>query len=553
MAGPHESIRVFAASRPSLRALWASRSGRFDRLHLISPSDAVAGEPVTVRVQAWDEYERLHAIEGTPSLESSDGDATVPAEVTFDGDGPSVGPGNPEEGVATVEATFATTGVQYLTAEYRGERFVSNPVRVHDAEPDERTLWGDIHLHSSLSDGAGSAANGFAFAREVMGLDVCAYTDHDTMGFFIPPRWQRERMHDRYFDRLKRTTAANNDPGEFVTLFGYEWTKQPTKGGHINVYFDGVEGAELFDSHAADTDSYEGLWEQLREWRDSGDGDVLTIPHHPAEAMYPFDFAATAYDDDLAPLVEVYSQWGSSERPGREGNRRPIRMGHGETDTPGTYVQDALALGHRVGMLGSSDYHGPYPGHSLMHAKPHLPSLAEWRRDGVGWGHIWRVWNEQSYPGGLTAFRAPERSREAVFDALRSRSVYATTQPDRILAELSVDGTRVGAADSTVTADGERTIQFEVHGTAPVESVTIVKNGEPFHVATGTTDVDAPLSTFAQSGTLTDDAPVTGPTYEDGRGGDADYYYLRAQQATRRDSGYVPGGAAWLGPIWVEP
>ncbi len=87
-------------------------------------------------------------------------------------------------------------------------------------------------------------------------------------------------------------------------------------------------------------------------------------------------------------LVEVYSQWGSSERPGREGNRRPIQMGHGETDSPGTYVQDALALDHRVGMLGSSDYHGPYPGHSLMHAKPHLPSLAEWRRDGVGWGHI---------------------------------------------------------------------------------------------------------------------------------------------------------------------
>jgi len=163
------------------------------------------------------------------------------------------------------------------------------------------------------------------------------------------------------------------------------------------------------------------------------------------------------------------------------------------------------------------------------------------------------VWNEQSYPDGLTAFRATERSREAVFNALRSRSVYATTQPDRILAELSVDGTRVGEADSTVTADGERTIRFEVHGTAPVESVTVVKNGDPFHVATGTTDDDAPLSTFSQSGTLTDDAPVTGPTYADGRGGDADYYYLRAQQATRRDAAYVPGGAAWLGPVWVEP
>ncbi|MFB6117173.1 DUF3604 domain-containing protein [Halosegnis sp.] len=552
MAGPHESVRVFAASRPSLRALWRSRTGRLAYIHVIAPSDAVVGEAIDVRLQAWDEYERFHPFRETVAVDTTDADATHPNRTSFDGDGPPVGPGDPEQGMTYLSVTFDTPGIQYLTLDHDGSRYVSNPVRVHEDDPAERTLWGDIHLHSQLSDGAGSMARGFQFARETMGLDVCAYTDHDTMGFFIPPRWQRERMHDRYFAEMQATTAAHHDPGAFVTLFGYEWTKQPNRGGHINVYFDDVDDAELFDSHAPATDTYEGLWTALRAYRAREDtGDVLTIPHHPAEAMYPFDFAATDYDDELAPLVEVYSQWGSSERPAGAGNRRPLAMGQGEIDEPGHHVQDALAYGYRVGLIGGSDYHGPYPGHVLLHARPHLPSLAEWRRDGIGWGHIWRVWNEQSYPGGLTAFRASERSRAAVFDALRSRAVYATTQPDRILATLRVNGIRVGEQDSTVHVPSPTTpreIDYEVHGTAPVESVTVVKNGDPHHVATGTADYDAPLETFSVQGQIVDDAPLGDP-------GDSpvDYYYLRVQQAARPDTPvHVPGGAAWLGPLCVE-
>lgn len=105
-----------------------------------------------------------------------------------------------------------------------------------------------------------------------MDLDVVAYADHDTMGFFIPPKWQQRRMHDSYFERL---------------------------------------------------------WARLREWDRDHDSRVVTIPHHPAEEMYPFDFASVDYDDDMAPLVEVYSQWGSSERQDDDRNPFPIEMGQG--------------------------------------------------------------------------------------------------------------------------------------------------------------------------------------------------------------------------------
>ncbi|MFC4357245.1 DUF3604 domain-containing protein [Halobium salinum] len=556
-----ETAKVFADRAPSPRELVANRDARFERVHAVLPADADAGAAVSLSVQAWDQCERLLSdFEGTFGLASTDPEAILPETVSFD---------PPNGGLVRVDAVeFHTPGVQYLVLDHRetGRRFVTNPVRVHprDADPEYRTYWGDLHLHSALSDGTGTPERGLAFGREVMNLDVVAYTDHDTMGFFIPPSTQRKRMHRRYFDRTREAVEAANDPGEFVSLMAYEWTKQPNQGGHVNVYFDDPADATLFDSLDADTDTYEKLFARLRAFNDDGSGEALAIPHHPAESMYPFDFSAVDYDDEVAPLVEVYSQWGSSERPGREGNRFPLRMGQGEVDEPGHYVQDALRMGYRVGMMASADYHGPHPGHSLIHTRPHLPSLHDWVQAGLGWSNVWRVWDEQSYPGGLVAIRAPELTREAVFDALRSRRVYGTTQPNRTLVEFTVDGVGVGEAESTAVVDdptAEREVTVEVAGDAPLDSVTVVKNAEPWRTwepesASGEKQWAAPpvsaadggrdtvtLSGFTCEASWTDDDPVEGMAWDDARGSDADAYYVRVEQ--------VDGGAAWAGPVWV--
>ncbi|WP_436923651.1 DUF3604 domain-containing protein [Halosimplex amylolyticum] len=534
-----ESVKVFAENTPTLADLARGRRRRFDDVQCVLPSRVVVGESLSATVSVWDEYLRLlPEFDGAFAVESTDTEAIHPDRLDFSLTDEAVAE---QEGIA-----FETPGVQYLvlTGE-EGRRFVSNPVQVFESEPAYRLYWGDIHLHSQFSDGAGSMSKGFEFGRDVMDLDVVAYTDHDTMGFFIPPKLQRRRMHGGYFEDMKTVTKHFHDPGEFVTLFGYEWTKQPNMGGHINVYFDGVDDAELFDSLDTDTNRYEKLFRRLQAWREESDGDALAIPHHPAEAMYPFDFSNVDYDDDVAPLVEVYSQWGSSEMPGDEGNPKPVQMGQGEMGDPGHYVQDAHELGYRVGMMGSSDFHAPRPGRSHIHLPPHLPSLSDIWEDGVGWGHIWRIWEEGSYPGGLTGFYAPNLSRENVFESLRSRRVYATSQPNRTIVEFAVDGVAVGENDSTVTADGDRTVEWLVAGTAPVERVTVVKNNEDWHVAGGTPDESADLDAFTQTGEIVDDDPVSGMAWDDQRGSDADVYYLRVEQAD--------GEMAWAGPVWAEP
>ncbi|AZH24508.1 DUF3604 domain-containing protein [Haloplanus aerogenes] len=539
-----ETLKVFATSAPSPRALLANRRQRFDRLHAILPSTATPGDSLTLTVQAWDQCERLHRdFDATVTLSSTDAEATYPRTLTFESGNGGV--------VRTDGIRFDTPGIHYLTLteDRTGERFVSNPVRVaHDH--DRRVYWGDIHLHSIRSDGAGDAEAGYRFGRDVMDLDVAAYTDHDTMGFFIPPSWQRRRMHRTYFDDLCALADDFDDPGEFVTLPAYEWTKQPNMGGHLNVYFEDSGDAALIDSLADDADTYERVWARLREWDRDHDSRVVTVPHHPAEAMYPFDFASVDYDDDLAPVVEVYSQWGSSERPGSEGNPFPLAMGQGEIDEDGHYVQDAHRMGYRVGMIGSADFHGPYPGHSIIHTRPHLPALREWRDAGLGWGNIWRVWNEQSYPGGLTAFLASELTRESIMSALRARSVYATTQPDRILVDFRVNGVDVADQDDAVVDTGAstRTVRVEVAGTAPVETVEIVKNNSVWRTLDGTDNPDAGLDAYTVTGEWVDDDPITGMRWDETRGTDGDVYVARVTQASNDP---YPG-VAWVGPIWVE-
>jgi hypothetical protein len=540
-----ENLKILAKNAPSARELLANRTQQFDRILAILDSTAQPGEELSLTVQIWDQCERLHrSFEGTIQVESTDPDAECPDTLSID-------PG--DDGILTDgTVSFATPGTQYLTfvVEGTGERFVSNPVRVA-TDHAHRVYWGDLHVHSVLSDGVGTPRRGYEFGRDVMDLDVVAYADHDTMGFFIPPKWQQRRMHDSSFDRLCGLADEFNDDGSFVTLPAYEWTKQPNVGGHINVYFEDSDDAELFDSLDPDSDSYERLWARLREWDREHDSRVVSIPHHPAEEMYPFDFASVDYDDDMAPLVEVYSQWGSSERQDDERNTFPIEMGQGGVGEDGYYVEDAHRLGYRVGMLGGADYHGPQPGHAMIHTRPHFPSFREWRQSGLGWGNIWRIWDEPSYPGGLTAFLAPELTREAIFSTLRSRSVYATTQPDRILVDFSINGVDVATQDEEVVLESEdasREVSVEVAGTEPLEQVVVTKNNEDWRTIEGTTDPSADLDAYTVAEEWTDEEPITGMSWDQQRGTDADVYTVRVDQASDRR---YPG-AAWVGPIWVR-
>jgi hypothetical protein len=119
------------------------------------------------------------------------------------------------------------------------------------------------------------------------------------------------------------------------------------------------------------------------------------------------------------------------------------------------------------------------------------------------------------------AVYAPELTREALWEAMWARRVYATTG-ERILVDLRADGKMMGGE---LKSDMPPGVVAQVAGTAPLHQVELIRNGQVVKTQ-GTSDLDLELSWR--------DTNL-----------ERCYYYLRVTQAD--------GEMAWSSPIWVNP
>ena len=101
---------------------------------------------------------------------------------------------------------------------------------------------GEVHAHTSDSDGIGTAQEAYTYARDVAGLDFFAVTDHSNSYSEANYRSIHVPLADSF-----------NEPGKFVALCGYEETYSYTSGyyGHLNtintaVYAVRSEQLELY-------------------------------------------------------------------------------------------------------------------------------------------------------------------------------------------------------------------------------------------------------------------------------------------------------------------
>jgi len=217
---------------------------------------------------------------------------------------------------------------------------------------------------------------------------------------------------------------------------------------------------------------------------------ALIIPHqHPGGDW-------TGPDRDKMRLVEMYSHWGGFERPDGE---PPFCMGK---HRPGGSVSDALASGMRLGFVAGSDDHTGHPGNSFF-------------------------WVFGDCPGGLTGVWATDLSTDSIWHALHDRACYATTRA-RILVKFTVNGAMMGSQIRLSSPGEPRRLEAEVHGTADIDEVCLIRNGETvFSETPGCLDVQV---AFADEERL--------------EGGDDCYYYLRVTQSD--------GEMAWASPVWVS-
>lgn len=282
-----------------------------------------------------------------------------------------------------------------------------------------------------------------------------------------------ERLILPAWKHITKTADEFNEPGRFTAFIGYEWTSHP--GGNnlhrVVVYRDKQDKAiQTRPLSRDDTVDPEKLWEWMAAYEQKTGGKVLAIPHNGnlSNGLMFDDVTLTAkkpIDRDYAerrarwePLIEVTQMKGDGETHPSLSPRDEFasfetwdKASFGpQPKTPGMlpreYAREALKRGlayetklgvnpFKFGMIGSTDSHT-----SLATTQENNffgkvvalePSADPIRFEEVIAGRPApkgsQMFARETSASGLAAVWARENTREALWDAMARKEVYATT------------------------------------------------------------------------------------------------------------------------------
>ncbi len=271
---------------------------------------------------------------------------------------------------------------------------------------------------------------------------------------------------------------AAYEPDKFTAFIGYEWTS--TTGGfnlhRVVIYKDSGLRAGQMEPYTtlapAGSDNPRDLWKWLAAYEDKTGGDVLAIAHNGNLSngiMFPirdpvtnkrFDRAYAVTRDRWEPLYEVTQIKGDGEThpflsPDDEfadyetWDQGNLDLSDLKTDDmlQYEYARSALKIGlqleervgvnpYRFGLIGSTDSHtglataeednffGKHSGAEPSADRIYHPMAKVGDLEYPGWSMV---------ASGLAAVWSSENSREALFEAMERKEVYATTGPRMIV------------------------------------------------------------------------------------------------------------------------
>jgi len=272
------------------------------------------------------------------------------------------------------------------------------------------------------------------------------------------------------WNRHLEVAEKYNDPGRFTAVIGYEWTS--TEGGsnlHRNVLYrgDADEARQALPYTTAASFNPEDLWKWMAAYEEKTGGSVLAIPHNGNLSngiMFPIINPETGkpltkeYAEKRIrwePLYEVTQIKGDGEaHPYLSPNDEFADYGNWDRGNLGPvakkkemlqyeYGREALKNGlklekklgtnpYKFGMIGATDSHTGlatagednfFGKHAQVEPEPH-----RWEHAVIEFGEN-KVMGWEQVASGYAAVWATENTREALFDAMKRKEVYATTGP----------------------------------------------------------------------------------------------------------------------------
>ena len=332
--------------------------------------------------------------------------------------------------------------------------------RVVNADPE---LMKDAELQS-LHDAFRAGGEAFQEVWRVVGQVL----DGEYTGPFLD-----ESVMRSVWQEYVETADRYNEPGRFTAMIGYEWT--PMKGGdklHRNVLYrgDAATAGQVLPFTAGESVNPQDLWQWMAAYEAKTGGKVLALAHNgniSGGHLFPVEQnpnTGLAIDPEYVkerarwePLFEVTQIKGDSEAhpflsPDDEfadfetwdrGNstlqRKSVPQQHQyeyarEALKNGLKMERSLGVNpYQFGMVGSTDSHT-----SLATAEENnffgALSIDE-PKAGRMFGTMgvpdaedrWKSWELSA--SGYAAVWAAENTREAIWDAMARKEVYATTGP----------------------------------------------------------------------------------------------------------------------------
>ena len=314
------------------------------------------------------------------------------------------------------------------------------------------------------------------------------------------------------------TAEKFNDPGRFTAMIGYEWTSVP--GGnnlHRNILFrdNKDKASQVMPFSAWQSEDPEKLWEWMAKYEEKTGGRMLAIPHNAnlsnGRMFEPVDFAGKPLTKDYAErrarfevLQEMMQTKGNSEThplisPNDEfadfgiagweyGNLTLEDKPLSREMMPTNYLRSGLLQGLKYektlgvnpfnfGFIGGTDVHNSL---SSIEENNFFGKHVNQEPSKIRWEHVSKQgfgktrYTYQYTAAGYAAVWATENTREALWDAMMRKEVYATsgtrmtvrlfggwdfTAEDAAATDLACGGLRQGRADgrhyAKATADAK--------------------------------------------------------------------------------------------------
>jgi len=389
-------------------------------------------------------------------------------------------------------------------------------VAVHSRAQEVQVFFGNLHSHTSYSDGSGKPADAYKYARDTAKVDFLAITEHNHDGAERgikagDPRKDGiliAKNHSLYngtksSSSISAAKAFNKD-GKFVAIYGQEFNTIEEGGNHMNVF----EVSEVIDEAVVPNGGFEQLVKWLTTNLDSEMKPAIIQFNHPSSEIRKrgIEYGANLFGSP--------SEW--VKQIGRHACLIEMLNGPGTINAPNlkpeVFESDYLYylnLGFKLGPTGDQDNHFKNWGNSTT---------------------------------ARTGVIAEAKTKANILDALRHRHVYATTD-NNLKIIFRVEGHLCGDVITTLPAAGaELKVTYSiVDGDEPdagykIEAYSaIVGSGPAKAVESVKVSGNNPPS---QPGTL-EGVPYLGPNQ---------YVFFKISQLDEDKH----TDTAWTAPVWFE-